>query len=625
MGAAGRHTGVVALGAGIVVVLGAAAWMLLGDDGDAPLDAALHVDTPDEVIVGAPVEPAAAPRDATETPLAPEVAEPEVLPTTVRAEDVAISIDDLPRREVRVVLEDGTPVEGALVMLTDVEHDDLDVLGTTDADGLARVEPLTFGRLEAHHAELGASRRWHLEAFEFDDPLTLTLRPVVIVGGLVQDELGQPAPNALVSSDPGASTLQHVVPAPERATADAEGRFELHVSGWWDGAIRAARDGFESEPVTVVRGQRHVLHLPARYAIVGDVVDARGDPIDEPLVTVWPDQADVARGAMRAFRQRAYGLPDGSFEVFVDEPGDYVLVARTGSAPPSDVTRARVGEWSPRASTRLIVPDAAAITGRVVDGRGDPIETAIVRARPAHLYEPELEAFTPTPFTRLGKADTTTDADGRFTLPDLRADAEYIVFCRPEPNVPDRKVVLKGIRGDTSDLTIVASEENLRRATWTGVVFSEATGLAVETPRVSLAIRLDGRELSAELTPELPQDGSFAFTGLAPTYEFQLRVDGVGCGAWQSEWWTAAVPGRHDVIHLPPPARLEVETQRPHVTVEITRLDPVIGVDPTITRRADAGGRAVFNDVAAGRYVITQPTDGETVTLTHGETTRVDL
>ena len=59
--------------------------------------------------------------------------------------------------------------------------------------------------------------------------------------------------------------------------------------------------------------------------------------------------------------------------------------------------------------------------------------------------------------------------------------------------------------------------------------------------------------------------------------------------------------------------------------VELRRGDGIFGVDDTVSRRAGDDGRALFDDVVEGRYEITAPKAGTTVTLEHGETVRVTL
>src|SRR5204862_7890793 len=107
-------------------------------------------------------------------------------------------------------------------------------------------------------------------------------------------------------------------------------------------------------------------------------------------------------------------------------PDDAVLEARRPGSPPG---RARV-DGSAQASHRLVIrlgkPARVAtprITGRVTDAAGKPVAPALVAAEP--IARPRNDDWPDT------RVQTETDADGRFALDDLSADAYSVVASRP--------------------------------------------------------------------------------------------------------------------------------------------------------------------------------------------------
>lgn len=152
-------------------------------------------------------------------------------------------------------------------------------------------------------------------------------------------------------------------------------------------------------------------------SLVGAAVDAAGRPVSALRVRAaetdgpWSDEAEsdgagrfVLRGA-----PRATGL-------VVSVLGDWV------TASGADVP-ARIEAGAAEGEVRVVVEPAGTIRGRVVDGRGNPISLAAVRALPAdrsmgvdHL--------------------ATTDELGRFTLRGLRTQTAWTIDARHDDWAP---------------------------------------------------------------------------------------------------------------------------------------------------------------------------------------------
>ncbi len=603
---------IVALGLVTTVIL-IAAWLIVDDtDRDVGAAPAVVIDTSGErPVFTQPMMPHAMPELLPEPPsnavdvIAFDTSTTSADPDAGSAADGEVAL--------RVVDEQGRPVvDTAICAVTFGTGDVLQQLGFTDDAGLATVPlPRAGLALEARQPNLGTSgfiapadlRR------QRNTVVTLTLRPDVSINGRVVHADGAPAAGASVQCRPQHEQSRPRGRVPALTTTDANGTFALLVSPWIALEISAELDGIATVPMRVRSSRELVLELPGRWSVGGLVVDGDDEPVAGARVTVWRSVpgVDIERdGTERLTPHRIDVLTnrDGSFAVNVPTLSEYTVMARVDDDPPSPDVRTIVDDWTPHATVRLRIPDASEIAGRVVDEYGSPVPDALVFARPAHLFQPELDPYGPTAFTRFGQAQDNSDRDGRFVLGPLNGAATYIVFCRPDPRRPDRKVVVRDVLGSTSDLVLVASDDNLRRASWTGEIYDETSGLVIAAPVITLIIRLDDIVLPAGLSPQVA-DGSFVIDSLAPGYDYRLRVDAPGRSAFQSDWWTATIPGRRDIIRLAPAGQLEVDAGEPGVDVIVRRVDDAFGVDGTVADATGLAGRVTFSQLVAGTYEVT--------------------
>ncbi|MCB9899657.1 MAG: carboxypeptidase regulatory-like domain-containing protein, partial [Planctomycetes bacterium] len=272
---------------------------------------------------------------------------------------------------------------------------------------------------------------------------------------------------------------------------------------------------------------------------------------------------------------------------------------------PSDLVQVSLDRAHPSAHAVLVVPDAAAISGRIVDGSGAPIEGAEVAARPASLLVDDSSA--PNVWSRLGQASDTSNADGRFRLAPLVPGARYLVFARPDPDRAERKLVERDVPAGTDDLLFVASEDALRRAALT-VVVRAADGRPLQHVDVQLLIRLDDEVVDTEHPPVALEDGRLRLDGLAPGYEYTLSVRAYGLGSAVLPWFTAVPDGVARDLVLPLEGRLEATLRRAAGSAEGARLSatrragdfaagPASGV-------ADALGRITCEDLDPGTWDV---------------------
>ena len=261
----------------------------------------------------------------------------------------------------------GGPVAGATVEVS-VPADPLPVGARTGADGHAHVGRLGAGPWRAAVHFPGFDEEVHTA--REGETLSVVLRKLGAITVHVVGEDGAPAPHARVAV--AGATLW-----PARvAAADDHGDLRISSLGAGTYALRATRDASVSPieiDVSLERGQTQdvVLHLgPGRFVPVrvtdGDADGA--DPIAAARVT-------LAEGGLSPFPLEATTDKAGRARLGPIAPGGSALSARADGF----VGRGAVAVGDPPpAETRVALTRAGAVTGRVVDTRGRPVDGASV-------------------------------------------------------------------------------------------------------------------------------------------------------------------------------------------------------------------------------------------------------
>jgi len=164
---------------------------------------------------------------------------------------------------------------------------------------------------------------------------------------------------------------------------------------------------------------------------------------------------------------------------------------------------------------------------------------------------------------------------------------------------------------------------------------SDASGDPIEDFRPTLLIHLDGRTIDTEHPPVHAPGGVFAIEGLAPGYDYCLRVDADGFGAVELPFWTAHPKGHEILVRLPPTGAMDLAvTDSAGVPVALAavtlqRTSELFGTDRRLTGHTDAAGTAHFADLIPGRYRIEIHHDGRRLevmqTVAPAETTPLSL
>lgn len=351
----------------------------------------------------------------------------------------------------RVVDPDGKPVPEAYVELSEAHGERGD---TTFADeaGAWRLPDVGSGTYV-----LRASSKLHIAAADLaieHDGARATTGVVVHVehggeiAGLVVDGTGAPVAEARVTTGSGSETT------------DARGRFVVHGLGPDTYQVTASTptSGAASQQVVLARGQHadvKIVVLPS--SIAGVVVDARGEPVEDAEVFA---RSDAPNGY--AFERTD---AHGRFDLGGLPPARYKIVAqRSGSR----VEGAAVEVTPIARHVRLVVPDPAGITGRVVlDGK------------PVTYYGVSIDE---DPDDTYGRPTPVRDPAGRFTQRDVAPGRFAVIIVGPgfARRVVEGVQVVSGRVTELGDIAVVRGESVRGR-----VVDPRGDGVAGATVRIT--------------------------------------------------------------------------------------------------------------------------------------------
>jgi hypothetical protein len=242
--------------------------------------------------------------------------------------------------------------------------------------------------------------------------------------------------------------------APQAATTDEDGKYEF--TGLIRGSyrIRANRSGFttafygergtdQGAPIAVGDNQTRAqvdFVLPRHSAILGQVFDDFGDPVEGAIISVWQIRFQTGRRRLIAANGASPRATDdaGRYRVFGLPPGQYVVTASLGQlntqgsgtdvsgfAPTYFPGTARAGEarlvMVPRSqdvagiNVALVPLPTARISGRKIGSDGQPMGGSLV------LTESQRSGAIATP-----SSGARIAPDGRFEFPNV-APGEYVI------------------------------------------------------------------------------------------------------------------------------------------------------------------------------------------------------
>ena len=299
---------------------------------------------------------------------------------------------------VRIAWPDGTPAEDVGLHLGYQDGNTPSLRARTDAQGEARLSELPLGRVRVQSDRV-AHRNVELLADE-EVVVEIAIPAGAHVRGLVHDANGAPVAGAEIwISHFGNSSWGSIV-----SESDAEGRFVLrHVEAYCFLGARAAGYG-ASYLTTIDAAENEVVEVEIELgaeacAVEGVVVDDRGTPVpgaELKLGNLRPGPQYVD-GQMRRGPAPSETAADaqGAFALEGVRPGERRLTVSAPGYAGSSLELELVG--GVREHVRVELPRGGELHARVVDGKGEPVEAALVRVNPS---------------TRELARSANTDADG---------------------------------------------------------------------------------------------------------------------------------------------------------------------------------------------------------------------
>ena len=360
------------------------------------------------------------------------------------------------------------------------------------------------------------------------------------------------------------------------------------------------RPGSPASPAAELSGLDGAPSCP----LAGRVVDAAGAPVVGATVVAWPrsvptretedyEPPSAVTGSDGRFQIVA--VPDGAAMVIVKAAGRPFLALRGLEAPCPSTEEAK--------PATLRLPAAGDLSGRIVDGDGQPVAGVSVEV----LGHSQRPGWLPMRYWEEPHATVRTDARGRFRVPGLVAGSRIALRLRLEGFAP--RFVHEGevAAGGTELPDLVLERAGAIRVR----VIDERLDRPVEGAHV--AHRRVGEEEAYGIAEYVDTDED----GLA-------RLDGLAPGSYRvSAWRNGLARGDEAAVEVRAGATAEAAVRlksAPGADVEVSLLGagaPLDGAEVSLQRlrgeelhysekrtiEAD-GEPAVFPDVPFGRYQL---------------------
>jgi protocatechuate 3,4-dioxygenase beta subunit len=283
---------------------------------------------------------------------------------------------------------------------------------------------------------------------------------------------------------------------------------------------------------------------PPTGELRGRVYDSEGRPVRRATVQLTPVGAE---GAGRRASTDAGGsyqipaLPPGAYRVRVSKPGlPDVEYGQRRALQAGRIITVRENQRVHGIDVRM--PRASAITGRLVDAWGEPIEGASVNVLQASFVDGRATLST------VGGARTRrTDDRGRYRIHSLLPGRYFVVAAEPAPgrgrdDEASARVFYPGILAasaaapiqvdvgqDAFGIDFPVNAAGAARVE--GVAISTVTGEPARGRAVLAVSQRSGEPLLPLQTARVQDDGSFVFTGVSPgDYVVQVQTNTGGRG-----------------------------------------------------------------------------------------------
>jgi protocatechuate 3,4-dioxygenase beta subunit len=515
---------------------------------------------------------------------------------------------------------------GSMLVPSD-EPDDrpADLVTTTGADGRCRVlvprGPCVFS---AASPTVGWSgyRSVAVDEGQLDGLIQVALSAPTHLMGRVVDRQDHPVPGARVHF--AGESYMYELPHdqddrrsrdPPDLIADGQGRFCVDVDGKYFGTVRAESGPHRSVAFPLVGQDEIELQIGKGLEIEGIVTDPEGQPIPGASVRITSPLLPVEPVEVHTCDE-----PSGSFLAEVAHVGTWIVFAsqQESNMTTCEPVRVTVSEAQPQARVEIRLCTTVRITGRVRDQLGAPVSGLDV------LPRVDLSRFSD--WIKLGvephAPEATTDLDGRFSLGGLQPGIAYDLTTYDlgsSGSSKHRVTLAKGVSAGAADVEIVVDPSASREWSVRGLVVDAAS----QNPVSDCAIELQRFEPILDFwVPALPKagevrregDGRFRVTGLDREQSYRIAVTPRG-GEEEAFPIPAPAEGTDEALVLAVSSRASLEIHvvdergAPLPRVEVSALDEAslstfVAVSPAASKWSGPDGRAVFEAVRAGSYLV---------------------
>ncbi len=302
---------------------------------------------------------------------------------------------------------------------------------TTDQQGVFELRGVARAKLQARaESDTAASKIADVDLVEQRErrDLKLVLDVSGTIAGVVVDGKGAPVAEVQVNAFPdilgGASTDGLALAGLSSATTDGGGNFK--ITGLPDGAYRlwAARPGgmfggFAGQSTPAKTGDKAVrITLAAPGAIKGTIaIDGAGPPKLATVAIGWQAPTPAQDGAFELTK-----LDPGSYDVRFTGPDFAELVKRDVKVEPGATVDLGV----------VTVHRGRKITGKVVDGKGQPVRGATIKVGELILFSDDTKPDDDDDNQPSGPTrSAVSDGDGYFSIIGISPKATSIAADHP--------------------------------------------------------------------------------------------------------------------------------------------------------------------------------------------------
>ncbi|HWB53567.1 MAG TPA: carboxypeptidase-like regulatory domain-containing protein, partial [Tepidisphaeraceae bacterium] len=212
----------------------------------------------------------------------------------------------------------------------------------------------------------------------FPDQLTFSMEPGTTIGGIVEDEHGQPVPDATVeftsASNLSDGKIHSILDA--NVKTDADGKWSVNTAPTrldriW---VRATHPGFANEqsyqnapPAAELRKRTAVITIQHAVAVTGKVLDPAGHPVADAEIT-------AGEPGWWGARHRTRTNSDGDFNLSGLKPGGLTINVLS-----KDFAPAAISTTAPNANpVEVHLKPGVPMKLHVIDKAGQPIPGVVI-------------------------------------------------------------------------------------------------------------------------------------------------------------------------------------------------------------------------------------------------------